>query len=64
LGDVDCTALAAVEKVRSAFGFEFVLANLRANVKHLLDPLAFPMGVGLRTALYEMLLKNLDGKTR
>jgi len=38
-------ALAAAEKVRSAFGLEFVLGNLMTNVKYMLNPLVFPAGI-------------------
>jgi dolichyl-phosphate-mannose-protein mannosyltransferase len=38
-------ALAAMEKVRSAFGFEFVASNLITNVKYILNPLVFPAGI-------------------
>ena len=38
-------ALAAVEKVRSAFGVEFVSGNFKTNLAYLFNPLLFPAGI-------------------
>jgi len=38
-------ALAAAEKVRAAFAFEFLPGNLKANLAHVFNPFSFPGGI-------------------
>ena len=59
-------ALAAAEKVRSAFGFEFVPGNLRTNLAYLFNPLVFPAGITVlavaKTALSLREKTNPEGR--